>query len=449
MPSRPSQSATLAVLAVIAVLPHAPFVTSGCLTDDFIHIGQIATKTTLADIFGSVDGFGFYRPVQTATYLVNALIAGSECAASYRATNLALHAVAVLGAYALALAVLLSRPAALVAALMFALAPKAAPIAVMWISARSEILTALFVIGAALLWVRWLRGSEGWLLMAVAASFAAALLSKEGAILLPVALLLIPGGIRPLKQRVLAAGALMVVVPAIVLLRTSMGVPLATLDFGAYEYQISPLRWLRNYSNYFGRAVVPAAVVLLAVWLAELRKPRSSGPIAGPGTWPLLLFGIGWFTVFMLPVLPLVLRSEARIYLPAFGLCIAAAAIARSFLSREGAAPRVALMIVAVLLGGYQAGRAFQMREQAQFSDAFVRTLDQMTPPFLAVPISLIPADAEIEQLLRDSVDGYAGLLYRDLVGPTVPVTIVPTGTRPAGTQHILVEFRDGVVRFN
>jgi hypothetical protein len=436
------------LLALVATVPYVPFLSSGCLTDDFVHIGQIATKTTLADIFGSADGFGFYRPIQTATYFVNALIAGSECAASYRATNLALHAAAVLGTYALASSVLVSRSAALVAALMFALAPKAAPIAVMWISARSEILMALFVIGAALLWVRWLRGSEGWLLMAVAASFAAALLSKEGAVLLPVALLLIPGGIRPLKQRVLAASALMVVVPAVVLLRTLMGVPLVTIDFGAYEYQTSPLRWLRNYSNYFGRAVVPVVVVLLAAWLAEFRKPRPAGAISGGAILPLLLFGIGWFTVFMLPVLPLVLRSEARIYLPAFGLCIAAAAVARSFLLRESA-PRVALMIAAVLLSGYQAGRAYRMREQTRFSAAFIRTLDQQSPPFLAVPISLIPADAKTEQLLRDSVNGYAGKLYRDLVGPTVPVAIVPTGTRPAGTQHIIVEFRDGVVRFN
>src|SRR3712207_3942500 len=94
----------------------------------------------LATLWRTPDAFGFYRPLTQSSYLLDGGAFGYECGVGYRIVNLVLHTLVVLIAWAVATAVLVSARGGVLAALLFSTSPKAATIAVFWISARAELL---------------------------------------------------------------------------------------------------------------------------------------------------------------------------------------------------------------------------------------------------------------------------------------------------------------------
>src|SRR5688572_8956064 len=186
------------LVPLLAVL-YLPFIGGGLLTDDFAHIVHLSTIDSPTRLLEGPDAFGFYRPVTQASLAATPGLHGNHPSQA-RALNVAVHALVI--AMALIVARLVLSPfGAGLATLAFALTPKAPSIAVLWISARGELLMALFSLAAIAAWIVWTRRGRAWWLAAALAAYGLALLSKETATLLPLVLLLTPRSERPFAVR--------------------------------------------------------------------------------------------------------------------------------------------------------------------------------------------------------------------------------------------------------
>lgn len=131
----------------------------------------------------------YYRPLVTASFIVDAKYGTPPSPGPFHVTNAALHAAASLLVLALARA-LGGRPVvAAGAALLFAVHP-AATQAVAWVPGRCDTLMACFALASLASWLRFEgTGARRWLLAHVVL-FLAGLLSKEAGIaVLPLAVL--------------------------------------------------------------------------------------------------------------------------------------------------------------------------------------------------------------------------------------------------------------------
>ena len=127
---------------------------------------------------------GRFRPVRTLTFLADHALYGNR-PWGFHATNILLHTINVLLIYMVCLQLFGAGPAALISALLFAVHPAHVE-SVAWIKNRSDIMGSIFMLLAMLSLLR-LQGIRRQL--AVAACFAAGLLSKEIAVMLPFILM--------------------------------------------------------------------------------------------------------------------------------------------------------------------------------------------------------------------------------------------------------------------
>ena len=449
----------LALLVVTAV-SFAPFLGGGMLTDDFVHLSR-ARESPLLHSIVAPDPFGFYRPLPQLSFVIESRLFG-EWPVLSRATNLLLHLAVISSAFLLAQLLLRSRAAALLATLAFVLTPKAHPIAVLWISARSDLLMALFAMLAVSAWIAWDRGGSRWLLAAAAVSYVLAFASKETAALLPLLLLVTPTGQRMfVARRVTAIAAMAVMGAALLAWRGYVGA-LMPLSLDPHYNMATPLfRWSRNARNYLWRALPAPATLLVVAGLATWRYAgRTSGRVPAPPDSPepteprtrtLALYSIAWFVVFIAPVLPIVARSELYLYLPGFGFCmLAGALVARAV--RDTARVRLAMAAVAVcvlVLSGYQIGRSAALHEDLSFSARFVsRLAESKWIEAGPGPWLLVPDDPVTERFLRDAIGGYLDIVLTraaglSMAGGAIGYRGEPT---PAHAGVIACLYRDGEV---
>jgi Tfp pilus assembly protein PilF len=179
-------------LAAFVALAHAPALRQGFVYDDRILIVEAPAPRSareLASVFAERHWFNlpYYRPLARVTMVWQKGRHGND-PPPYHAFNLALGAVA-----ALLLTALLREPAlgiargpALVAAALFAAHPVAADCIYPISSGRETLLPVVFSLAALLAWLRPGRRARALAL----ASFAAALLAKEQAALVPAILAL-------------------------------------------------------------------------------------------------------------------------------------------------------------------------------------------------------------------------------------------------------------------
>lgn len=130
------------------------------------------------------------RPLTALAFMLDARLWGAE-PLGFRLTNLVLHAACAGLVGWLAWEISRRRRVALLAALLFAFHPVAVP-AAGWITGRVDALSTLFVLGAALSWLRarTTTPAPGPIVL-VAACFAAALFTKEAALVFPALALLL------------------------------------------------------------------------------------------------------------------------------------------------------------------------------------------------------------------------------------------------------------------
>src|SRR6266513_338810 len=182
----------LAVVAVYSMALSFNFIgfdDVGILKHRYFIIGDLS-KIKLAfttDAFLGTNG-SFYRPLQTVSFMLDALIGGPK-PFIYHFTNLVLYIVGSLCVYWLLLTLSYQRLSCLLLALLFALHPMFVPM-VAWVPTRGDLLLTIFVIVSFILFIKSFRGTRPALVAWHSITFFLALLSKETAVALPALCLL-------------------------------------------------------------------------------------------------------------------------------------------------------------------------------------------------------------------------------------------------------------------
>jgi tetratricopeptide (TPR) repeat protein len=293
------------------------------------------------DAFLGTNG-SFYRPLQTISFMLDALVGGPK-PFIYHLTNLLLHIASSLCVFWLLLVLGYQRRLSLLLALVFAIHPMFVPM-VAWVPTRGDLLLTIFVIIALILFIKAFRANRPALVVWHGITFFLALLSKETAVAVPpLCLLYYYFEFRKTRARKLINGCFgvwLIAGTAWYYLHSALPVGgdnsvglLALLQnlrimpellgkfFVPAHFQLTPL-----FSSIDTAVGVIAAAVL--VWL-----------VARTGAWTdrKVQFGLLWALLCILPVM-IFRNSDAkyifdylyhRAYLPSIGLIIVLAELLR------------------------------------------------------------------------------------------------------------------------
>ena len=177
----------LAVLAVYATAPSFKFIgfdDTEILKQRYFIIGDLSKIKVafVTDAFLGTNG-SFYRPLQTVSFMLDALIGGPS-PFIYHLTNLVLCIVGSLCVYWLLLTLSYQRLSSLLLALLFALHPMFVPM-VAWVPTRGDLLLTIFVIVSFVLFIKSFQANRPGLVIWHGITFFLAFLSKETAVAVP------------------------------------------------------------------------------------------------------------------------------------------------------------------------------------------------------------------------------------------------------------------------
>jgi hypothetical protein len=441
------------LLPLLALL-YLPFIGGGFLTDDFAHIDHLTRLERATHIIKAPDAFGFYRPVTQASIALDMAVHGNA-PPRLRALNVAIHAGVIAMAFLVSRLILQSAFAALLTTLAFALTPKAHPIAVLWISARADLLMALFSFAAVGAWIVWMRGGRVVWAIGAAFCYGLALLSKETATLLPLLLLLTPRSERPLAHRAAAVAGMVALAVLILAWRSQVGALTPLSGDTHYDLMTGLGRWLRSAQNYTARMIaaplaLPLIIGLVRVVDSRWTSRRDRGEPVRSHSYlidvPVIVFAAAWVVVFIAPVLPITLRSELYLYLPVFGVCLFVGWLSsRLFSAIEPRPLAIALGLYVVGLSGYQVARSVDIHRDLVFSEQLVSGLRGWANS--AGVIVLVPSDDVTDRFLRDAVGGYLYRVVQHATGnPQLTGVLQSRGDPPRhGDLRLLCTYRQDI----
>jgi len=314
-PSRQLQTSIRAAVAipfVVFLAVYAPAVGLGFISDDFGWI-EHSRVTSFHDIvrFLSVAP-GFYRPLVSLSFAANYALFGTH-ALGYGWTNLALAVLDAVLLSRLARAAAVGQAGAAAAAAVWLLNFHGIGMALLWISGR----TALILVACALVAITGvIRGS----ILAAVLGFAAALLSKEEAVVLPLiaaAAISLGIGHRYSRRELAALGAAaLALLAGYVLLRTSAGAMTPWTAPSYYRFTFAPAALARNALEYADRTATFAAAVALVgfviMWPRTVHVNRR-----------LLLFALAWCVAALVPTIAIPSRSSLYACFPSIGAALA------------------------------------------------------------------------------------------------------------------------------
>ncbi|HZV81066.1 MAG TPA: glycosyltransferase family 39 protein, partial [Geobacteraceae bacterium] len=145
-------------------------------------------KVFTTDAFYQVKSIDLYRPLQSATFIIDAQWGGDTVFAAH-CTNLLLHILSCLAVFRLFVLLQLRRRIALLGALVYA-THYLFMTAVVWLPARGDLLLALFTFLTLITFIRQLETGKRRFYLYHALCFALAISSKESAVVLPLLLAL-------------------------------------------------------------------------------------------------------------------------------------------------------------------------------------------------------------------------------------------------------------------
>jgi hypothetical protein len=364
------------VLAGCAVLAYLNALGASFQFDDF---KVIVDNPAVHSLGAWARGMPGIRPLLKLSYAVGWTFAPSPWA--FHGANVLLHACNVGLAYALLRRVCaltrLDEGAAVGGTLVFALHPLQTE-SVAYVCGRSQSLMALFFLGSLL---AWFKGSRPWRLLS-GLLFLLSFLSKETAVVLPLALALLEALKGPGRwRRLVIPGMLLLGLAAILALLPDYR---RLLSFGwASRTPGDQLRsQVGGVAHLLGRFLWPRPLNI-DPWLPV--PPRWSALLALKGVlllglplgalhcwkrWSWAAWGILWAFILLLPSQSLVPRldvaNERHMYLPVLGLGFAASGLALGLLPRGGPWRRGAAAALGALLafntwarnGDYRSERA-------------------------------------------------------------------------------------------
>jgi len=299
----------------------------------------------------------FYRPLQLISLAID-YSAWKHNPFGYHLTNLFLHAANSILVYAISISLSISPAIAFVAAVLFGIAPAISG-AVFYIPARADLLMAAFSFLSVLFFAKYIDKKKISSYLFSIASFAAGLLCKEMAIVVPFLLFLIWvfKNDKPRAPKILTPYLL--VLSAYALLRLTIfnfakghdpfayfeatnAIPLHNRVLTDFKVIIIYLRFLLfPYGLHIGWFLEPAkkifeadivmsafAIAFLGFIIARLSQKNK-----------FILFGSLWFLIALMPVLNIlpvsVLVHDMWLYLPSAGFFIALSIIFMDFIGKK------------------------------------------------------------------------------------------------------------------
>jgi len=369
---------------VFVAAVYLPDVGRGFVRDDFgfIEAGRAALTNPAQGLLPQHPGF--YRPLVTATFSVDYQLHGLH-ARGYGFSNLLLYVACAAAIGLLARRIGLTARAAILAAFVWSVNPHGINMALVWLSGRTALCLTLFSVLTA---IAVLERRFVW----AALGLAAALASKEEAVLLP--LVLIVWATERRDWRLYACLAVPVGLYFFARSQTAAFVPGSAPSF--YQFTFSPVAVFRNILEYADRSATASCVVVVLAAVFYRMYPRidhrRSRMLVACACW----VAAGYALTIFLPV-----RSSLYAVFPSVGAAIAAATLVESMRDplADARAERVPfeVMLAAsllLLLSSYRA-RNDRWVEPARFSQ---RTLDRIEAAARAWP-----SNGTI--ILRDEVD--------------------------------------------
>jgi tetratricopeptide (TPR) repeat protein len=385
-----SRANAFALVFVAALALYLPALDNGFAYDDVAIIQLDQRVHSLAGIpalftqgYWAEAELALYRPVTTMSFAVDWTISGGN-SAWFLFANALWHAIACVLVFMLLMR-FAALPAALAGALLFAVHPVHVE-AVANVVGRAEMIAAVFVLAAMLLWPAADAARPARRLAMVGVLFMLALLTKESAIMLPALLVLFdagrgeltPAGMRDWWQR-RAAGVLMLGcitlaylgVRALVLggiaptrvdaaLEVTSGADRLLTALQAWPVYLRLLVFPRVLlADYGPRILMPAggltpAVVAGGLIIVVLVLGGSAMWLRGRGTAALALL---WFPLALLPVSNLIIPigiivAERTLYLPSLAIAVAvsilAGRLARASMLRAVAGTGLIALVIAL-----------------------------------------------------------------------------------------------------
>jgi tetratricopeptide (TPR) repeat protein len=447
-----SRAATLAIPFLLALVVHARSLGNGFMSDDgrlILDNPQVTAAGPLrallmTDWFDAGDGgrIGYWRPVVKLSLRATYRLAGASPFA-FHLGNVLAHALASLLLAAVALELIGPAPA-LVAGALFAVHPVTVQ-AVSIVTARSDVLAALFTFAAFVAVLRFGKTGSGGALAGVLALELLAFGSKESALLLPVLVGLLglaAGFSRRALARVVGASAL--VTAAFLLFRIFViGVRPGPNNLASLAVAARALYVLKALGAY---------AVQLAVAFPTVRLPQRP---TGPGD-PLVLvgllaiaaaaatairgrlrtvpaFAVALTGLTLAPALAVWLVhiprwreevpvAERWLYLPVAGIALLVGAAAGRMRTPTPAFRALLVALVAALAGASWSREGMYRSQEALGEAAAVELLR-------ADPVSLNLRERYYAHMLRAAravsegriADGLADLLLADEIAPALP----------------------------
>jgi hypothetical protein len=315
-----------------------PDVGRGFVKDDF---SWIATgRAGLADPMSIVrpTQSGFFRPLVAASFAVNYYWFGLA-ARLYGLTNLVLYGLCAAAIVLLIRQFGVSWTSALVGAFAWAINPHGIGMAVLWISGRTSLLLTLT---ATLATVAFLRGHR----ILGLGLFAAALSSKEEAVVLPIMIGALVAVTAPRNHRRIFIDTVAMGMVLVVYFVARAQTPAFTFATAPWFYQPTADLSLvaRNVLEYLDRGATIGAILCVLACMMFNRWPQIGTVerrlIVGAGVW----FGVGFVPTLFLPV-----RSSLYAVFPSVGMAMGVAIVVNAL--RAGEPDRRRDLRFAVALG--------------------------------------------------------------------------------------------------
>jgi len=404
---------TALVTAIVGFALYLPSLGYGFVWDDrslirdnrYLHDLGGWRRNVSSDFFlrsNSPERIGHWRPAVTMTYMIDHAVGGGGPRA-FHVRNAVLHGVACGLLVLLASSLGLGIGAALGAGLLFAAHPVHVE-SVAWISGRTDLLCGVFVLAALVLDARGAgRPGRGWRLGSACATLVA-LLSKEMAVVVPVAVALRaglfpgPGGDKPARSAWRAAAPHVAAIGLYALVRFAvLGIAPKSSDAALQGHAALFATWWSAFLDYMRVLVWPATLSIVPP-VSLSASPAIPRVIAGAAVFaalaaaawrwrrerPVLAWSLGCFLASFAPLTNFIVAvrapsgvefpwAERFLFVPSIFAAIAAACALAGARRRLAVGRIAAAVVVVAALGARALARETVWRDQRTLMEAAVR----------------------------------------------------------------------------
>ncbi len=283
-------------------------------------------------------GGDFYRPLQNISLMIDANLSG-ENGWAYYLSNILIHIITCSLIYYMLTLFGKNREIALLLTLIFAVHPLFVQ-TVAWAPSRGDLLLGMFGIASFIFFILYIRNRSISFLILNILAFGMALLSKETAVIIPVICFLYyffieKGKGISLKGLIITAVSYLSLFALFIYIRKEIvGIVVEKGQFGLFPFLVH----LRTIPEFISKFFLPfdlgpmpafnllstiSGLLILSLLIFVLIRNHG-------GSWKVLLFGLIWFLLFIIPAIMYINKygaaacdyMEHRAYLPLVGILI-------------------------------------------------------------------------------------------------------------------------------